>query len=242
MPVTYYKIPQTPEDATPELVENLKRIGLFPGALVNWNTGTDWFNAHFYGPLVEVPSDPSKSQKTWDIRENNLQPFYFRFAKSPDGTWAKWYVVASGKPTSGQNPPETFRQPDATNPTAPVNMNVILGQDFQNLMAEYGPKVVAIPQLEAVYFTPEEIHAQNYSTGFTQLPINPTWPRQFIPVFDPQGNPAIVKISDFIANTPKPSTSGGSLTESQIGAAIRRNVALLDDAALGKLAKALVLN
>lgn len=236
-----YKIPTSAEECTSELVADLKNIGLVPNITAVWKTGQEWFDAIFWGPILTIPSDKKKDNKCWGFRNGFLNS-YLRFAKNADGTWMKWKVVASGKPTGSG---ETFKQPEETNPNAPMNMMALLGQNAQALFAEYGTKINAIPQLEAIIAPegPYDAYSVNYgSTGFTQLPINVHWPAGFIPIFDEKGEPCIVKIEDYIANTPKPSTPGvGKYTEAQIGAFLRANIEFLDNSALGKYAKSLVL-
>lgn len=152
----------------------------------------------------------------------------------------KWKTVADGKP-SGQG--ETFKQPGDTNPGAPVGMIDFLGKNAAVFFAEYGPSIPFIPQFEIVTRTKEENEKVNYveGNGFVGLPLKTSWANgDFVPVFMPDGNPGFAKIPDLIANLPKPGQAGGKYTDVEIGAAIRKNVAFLDDKNLGIYAKSLV--
>lgn len=64
MPVTYYKFPLSAEDCTPKLISDLKNIGIVSQSVVVWQTAMDWFMAHYWGPLLDIPVDESKPKKS----------------------------------------------------------------------------------------------------------------------------------------------------------------------------------
>jgi hypothetical protein len=243
MAIKFYKIPLGPEEATPSVIAELKNVGVLPTFTKVYQTANEWFSAHFWGPILNVPSDESKPNKIWGTLPTVSLVKYFRFAKNADGTWQKWNLINTNPATSGQNVVETIVFPEGLNPADRVNMIQVLGQNAQNLFAEYATKIKFIPQLELVVSTAEDSKNFNYSSNeFCQLPLNLIWPMGFVPMFDDNGNPAVVKIEEFVKAVPKPGAqTGGKYTEEQIGAAIRANVSFLNDKQLGKYAKDIVL-
>ena len=98
MAITFYKYPLSSADCDPSLIKDLKNIGILSQSVAVWNTAMDWFMAHYWGPLLDIPVDETKPKKVWGVSNDTITS-YVRFAKDKDGNWLKWKTVASGKPT-----------------------------------------------------------------------------------------------------------------------------------------------
>lgn len=244
--VVYYEIPLTPAEMTADRLSRLRNIilptELAAADLQVWTSAAQWFDANYYGPLLRVPSDPSKPAKLWNIRPSSQSPItkYIRISLDSDGKVRRYSLRAAAGGSPGANPPETSVSAGSLTDQS-VLMQGVLGANALNFAAEWGGWFDAgIPLLEWTEISPDDARAVNFAgSGFVQLPlagpgVDPhhvsTWPQGYFPCFHPvTGRAVIFKIDDFIAKVARrppggvPAATGTaySATDAQVGGLAR---------------------
>ena len=212
--VTYLRLPMSPADMVPEVLDPLKPIFLDKQAIDTFSSSLAWFNANYQinGPLVNIPNNPARPQQFFRMRPSvNPPATALVFATDSGGQVLRHSVTPTN--TGGNLNLETFMVPGV----GPVPLtSTVLG--LAGFFAEWGgwfPN--GIPMFAVQQLDPAAVREANFSGyGWSQLPLaGPVpagdgtgalfaWLRQWCPCFHPvTGAVCIFKVEEFTSKVAK---------------------------------------
>ncbi len=228
--VNYLRLPMAPADMVPEVLDPLRQILLDPQAIETFHDSLEWFNRNFAGYLLTIPASASRPQQLYRIRPSANPPAtQLVFATDANGVVRRHNINPAN--TGGDLNLETFMLPGVG--SVPLT-NIVLGQNIQNFMAEWGGWFpTGIPMFAVQNVDAAAAREANFSGyGWSQIPLaGPVpsgdgtgglyaWPRSWCPCFHPTtGAVCIFRVDEFVAKVAK--RAPGALLPGTSSAAVK---------------------